>query len=125
MNTGQTRENIFTYPVQTLMQTWIMTKQTNETAKTAKKERDNKIYKVITGSAVLDFFGRIRDSAIIENMRAFISDCVIVNKIAFMTVYNITLMFATYCSLSIYRAYSLVVSDLRSETKSSRFVSSC
>ena len=52
------------------------------------------MYKVITGSAVVNFFGRIRDSAIIENMRAFISEYVIVNKTAFMTVYNITL-----CSL--------------------------
>ena len=66
-----------------------------------KKKRDKKIYKVITGSAVVDFFGWIRDSAIIGNMRAFISDYVIVNKTAFMIVYNITLMFITYCSLSI------------------------
>ena len=40
------------------------------------------MYKVITGSAVVNFFGRIRDCAIIENMRAFISDYVIVNKTA-------------------------------------------
>ena len=30
-----------------------------------KGKRDMKIYKVITGSAVVDFFGRIGDSAII------------------------------------------------------------
>ena len=66
-----------------------------------KKKRDKKIYKVITGSAVVDFFGRIRDSTIVGNMRSFISDYVIVNKTAFMTVYNITLTFITYCPLSI------------------------
>ena len=51
--------------------------------------------------AVVDFFGRIRDSAIIENMRAIISHYVIVNKTAFMTGYNITHIFITYCSPSI------------------------
>ena len=47
-----------------------------------KKKRDKKIYKVTTDSAVVEFLGRIKDSAIIENMRAFISDYVIVNKTA-------------------------------------------
>ena len=51
-------------------------KQTNEAATTAKKkkrerEKEKKIYKVIPGSAVVYFFGWIRDSIIIENMRAF------------------------------------------------------
>ena len=60
-----------------------------------KKERDKKIRKVITGSAIIDFFRYIRNSAKIENMRVFISDNFIGNyKAAFMTVYNITL-----CSL--------------------------
>ena len=65
------------------------------------EKRDKKIYKVVTGSAVVDFFGCIRDSAIIGNTIAFNSDYVIVNKTAFMKVCNITLMFITYCSLSI------------------------
>ena len=56
-----------------------------------------------------------------ETMRAFISDYVIVNKTAFMTVYNITLMFVTYFSLSIYSAHGLVTRDLHSEAKGSRF----
>ena len=67
----------------------------NNQKKKKRKKRDKKIYKVITGSAVVDFFGQIRDSAMIGNMRAFISDYVIVNKTAFMIVYNITLMFIT------------------------------
>ena len=52
-------------------------KQTKKAATTAKnkkiKKRDKELYKVITGSAVVDFFGPIRDSAIIGNMRAFFS----------------------------------------------------
>ena len=77
--------------------------QPKKKKKKKKRERDKKIYiyKIITGSAVVDFFGRIRDSPIIENMRDFISDYVIVNKTAFRTVYNITHMFITYCELSI------------------------
>ena len=47
------------------------------------RKREKKIRKVITGSAAVDFFGRIRDSAITENMRAFISDYVIVKKDSF------------------------------------------
>ena len=68
-------------------------KQQQQQKKKRKKEkkRDKKIYKVIIGSAVVDFFGQIRDSAIIGNMRAFISDYVLVNKIAFMIVCNIQL----------------------------------
>ena len=75
--------------------------QKRKKRKKKRKKRDKKIYKVITGTAVVDFFGRIRDSAIIGNMRTLISDYVIVNKTAFMTVYNVTLTFITYCSLSI------------------------
>ena len=57
-------------------------KQTNEatTTKKEQKERDKKKYIVITGSAVVDFFEHIRDSAVIENMRASVSGCVIVKK---------------------------------------------
>ena len=65
--------------------------------KQKKKEKNRKretrkyeIYKVITSSAVVDFFVQIRDSALIENVRAFIIYYVIVNKTAFTTVYNIT-----------------------------------
>ena len=68
---------------------------------TETNKRQENIYKVITGSSVVDFIGQIRDSAIKESMRAFISDYVIVNKTAFMTVYNIAPMFITYCSPSI------------------------
>ena len=63
------------------------------------KDRDKKIYKVITGNAIVDFFGCIRDSAIMKSMRIFIFDYLIVNKAAFMIVYNITL-----CSLLTYRS---------------------
>ena len=59
------------------------------------------MYKIITGSAVVGFFGQIKDIAIKENMRAFLSDYDIVKKTAFKTVYDIILMFITYCSLSI------------------------
>ena len=79
-------------------------KQPQQPKKKKKKVREGQkiyIYKIITGSAVKDFFGRIRDSPIIENMRDFISDYVIVNKTAFRTVYNVTHMFITYCELSI------------------------
>ena len=38
------------------------------------QQKNKKIYKVITGSAAVDFFGQIRDSAIIESMRALIFD---------------------------------------------------
>ena len=81
-----------------------MKQQQQQKKKKRKKKRikrDKKIYKVITGIAVVDFFGQIRDSAIMGNMQAFISDYVIVNKTVFMTVYNITLIFITCCSLSI------------------------
>ena len=80
---------------------WSSSNSQKKKKKEKRKKRDKKIYKVITSSAVVDFFGQIRDSAMIGNMRAFISDYVTVNKTAFMTVYNITLMFITYCSLSI------------------------
>ena len=43
------------------------------------KKRQENVWRLITGTAVVDFIGRIRDSAILENMRAFISDYVIVN----------------------------------------------
>ena len=71
-------------------------KQSNEAATTTKKNRKRErqkyiknIYKVITGSSIVDLFGSIRDSVIIKNIRAFISDYVIINKTAFMTVYKI------------------------------------
>ena len=63
-------------------------KQQQQLKKT-EKERDKNIYKVITGSSIVDLFGSIRDSVIIKNIRAFISDYVIINKTAFMTVYKI------------------------------------
>ena len=68
-----------------------MTTATAKIKKRTEKERDKKIYEVITDSAVVDFFEHIGDRAITENMRAFISYCVIVSKTAFTTVYNITL----------------------------------
>ena len=49
-------------------------KQQQQQKKKKKKKKDQKIHKVITGSAVVDFFGHIRDSAVIGNMRTFISD---------------------------------------------------
>ena len=54
-------------------------KKKKKKRKKKRKRRDKKICKVITGTAGVDFFGQIRDSAIIGNMRAFISDYVIVN----------------------------------------------
>ena len=55
------------------------TKQENKATKnkqTNKKEQKNgknkKIEKVITGSGLVYLFGHIRDSVVIENMRAFI-----------------------------------------------------
>ena len=75
--------------------------QKKKKRKEKRKKRDKKIYKVITGSAVVDFFGQIKDSAIIGDMEDFSSDYVIVNKTAFMIVYNKTFMFIIYCSLSI------------------------
>ena len=57
-------------------------KQTNK--QTNKKEQKNgknkKIEKVITGRRLVYLFGHIRDSVVRENMRAFISYYVIVNK---------------------------------------------
>ena len=59
-----------------MKRTISQTKKTS-TAKTTttKKNRKSgrwKIYKAITSSAEVDIFGQIRDSAVIENMRAFI-----------------------------------------------------
>ena len=62
-------------------------KQQQQLKKT-EKERDKNIYIVITGSSIVDLFGSIRDSIIIKKIRAFISDYVIINKTAFMTVYK-------------------------------------
>ena len=45
----------------------------------------------ITSSALINFYGHIRDTAIIENIRALISYYVIVTKAAFMILYNIAL----------------------------------
>ena len=55
-----------------------LNKQRNKTNKWSssinqKEKRDKLICQVTTSTAVVEFFGRIRDSAIIENMRASIS----------------------------------------------------
>ena len=60
----------------TLLKIWAKPKKKRTTEQTSKT------------SKVVDFFGHIRDSTVIENMRAFISYYVIVNKTAFMTVHT-------------------------------------
>ena len=68
--------------------------------------REKEIYKVITESAVVDFFRHIRDSAVIENTGALISYYGIATNAVFMTVCNF--MFITVCN-SMYTSYCLLL----------------
>ena len=48
-------------------------KQKKKEENRKRETRKYEIYKVITSSAVVDFFVQIRDSALIGNVRAFIT----------------------------------------------------
>ena len=73
------------------------TNKTNEAVTTVKKKkRQENIYRQAVQQQISLGKKSIRDSAIIENMRAFNSDYVIVNKTALVTVYNIANSYVHY-----------------------------